>query len=163
MSMGKQPLDHVVAELLAPEPGEHVLELGHGPGTTLAVLARLQPAASYTGIDPSAVMHAQARRRVPPGADVHLEPAAAEDLPFAAATFDKAFTLNSIGHWESPPQALAEVHRVLKPGASLLVGTRRLVPGLAEALDAAGFTGTWVLPRPIGKREMVFVGAQRPV
>ncbi|HEV2638361.1 MAG TPA: class I SAM-dependent methyltransferase [Actinocrinis sp.] len=53
----------IVAEV-APAAGESVLEIGFGPGTGLVALARAAPQARIAGIDPSALMVAEARRRV---------------------------------------------------------------------------------------------------
>ena len=51
-------------------------------------------------------------------------------LPYAAETFDRALCLDVLEHlsYEEQPHALAELHRVLKPGGSLLVS----VPNLAH-------------------------------
>jgi SAM-dependent methyltransferase len=45
----------------------------------------------------------------------------AESLPFDDASFDFVATRYSTHHWQDVPAALKEVHRVLKPGASLMV------------------------------------------
>ena len=51
-------------------------------------------------------------------------------LPYDAATFDRALCLDVLEHlsFEDQPRALAELHRVLKPGGQLLVS----VPNLAH-------------------------------
>ena len=45
-------------------------------------------------------------------------------LPFAARTFDKVFTINTIYYWPDLPAGLREITRVLKPGGRLMVGFR---------------------------------------
>lgn len=45
----------------------------------------------------------------------------AEVLPFEDASFDFVATRYSTHHWQDVPAALREAHRVLKPGASLMV------------------------------------------
>jgi ubiquinone/menaquinone biosynthesis C-methylase UbiE len=45
----------------------------------------------------------------------------AESLPFDGATFDFVATRYSAHHWLDVPAALREAHRVLEPGAALMV------------------------------------------
>ncbi|HLB18231.1 MAG TPA: class I SAM-dependent methyltransferase [Gaiellaceae bacterium] len=45
----------------------------------------------------------------------------AERLPFENETFDLVHSKDSLHHMSSPEQALAEYHRVLKPGGSALI------------------------------------------
>jgi SAM-dependent methyltransferase len=58
-------------------------------------------------------------------------------LPYAAATFDRALCLDVLEHlsYEDQPRALAELHRVLRPGAELLVS----VPNLAHLQSRVHF------------------------
>jgi demethylmenaquinone methyltransferase/2-methoxy-6-polyprenyl-1,4-benzoquinol methylase len=69
----------------------------------------------------------------------------AEKLPFASESFDRVsvgFGLRNMTHKEV---ALAEMHRVLKPGGKLLVlEFSRVAPPLAKAYDWYSFN---VLPR----------------
>jgi ubiquinone/menaquinone biosynthesis C-methylase UbiE len=146
MAHGKERLNRAVLHLLAPGPDDRILEVGFGPGATLAYLSSALPGARLAGADPSQVMHAQASRRV--HADLRL--AAAEQLPFADAEFDRALTLNSFAHWSRPRDGLAELRRVLRAGGRLVVGLRG--PDALEALnadlDAAGFAVQRVIERP---------------
>jgi arsenite methyltransferase len=45
----------------------------------------------------------------------------ATHLPFADATFDKAFSIHSIYFWGEPVTALKEIYRVLKPGGKFVL------------------------------------------
>jgi ubiquinone/menaquinone biosynthesis C-methylase UbiE len=115
-----------VAELLAPRPGAVVCEVGFGPGQLLAVLAARDPAVRLCGVDPSPVMQEQARRRlraadpaVADAADLRLGEAGA--LPFADGGADYVAAVNSVALWPDVPAGLAEAHRVLRPGGTLLV------------------------------------------
>jgi SAM-dependent methyltransferase len=127
MAFGKAALNARVAELLAPEPGARVLELGCGPGTTIRALTDRTPAQRVVGVDPSPVMLAQARRRNRAGIAagvVELQRGEAERLAFGDATFDAALTLHSLGHWTDRDAGLAALRRVLRPGARVVVALR---------------------------------------
>jgi SAM-dependent methyltransferase len=151
-------------ELLEIGPAEHVLEIGCGPGLALAAAAR-GPAARITGVDPSPVMVAQARRRNRRAAErVTVLEAGAETLPLADASVDCAIAVNSLSHWRSRERGLAELARVLKPGgrAALVLRLRNPEAGrldrsaygfpaertgaLEAALNGAGL-------QPTGRRE----------
>jgi trans-aconitate methyltransferase len=96
-------------DLLNPQPGEHILDLGCGDG---ALSERLREAgATVIGVDGSRDMVAAARQR---GIDARL--ADAFDLTFEAE-FDAAFS-NAALHWmkRDPDAVLKGVRRSLKPG-----------------------------------------------
>ena len=102
-----------------PQAAGAVLEIGVGSGLNLAFYdpARVT---SVVGIDPSAPLLVKARARVADApVPVELIDSAAEDLPFAAARFDSAVVSYSLCSVADPARALAEVRRVLRPGAPL--------------------------------------------
>lgn len=99
-----------VVELLAPQPGERILDLGCGDGQLSSRLAAT--GAIVTGVDSSESMAASARAR-----GINAVVASMESLPLPDATFDAAFS-NAALHWvKNQDRMLAEVHRVLHPGA----------------------------------------------
>lgn len=96
-----------VFELLAPQAGERILDLGCGDGALTAKIAAL--GAEVVGADSSPSMIEAARAR---GLDARLLDG--ESLPFEAE-FDAVFS-NAALHWMRDQQAvLAGVHRALKP------------------------------------------------
>ena len=102
---------------LAAAPGGSVLDLGCGAGNVSFAVA--PHAAKVTAYDLSAQMletvAAAAHER---GFDnIRTQQGAAEALPFADASFDCVLSRFSAHHWHDVPAALAEVRRVLKPGA----------------------------------------------
>ncbi len=134
---------------------ERVLEIGFGPGVTIARLATQVGGGSVAGIDASAVMVAQARRRNAAAigrGQVDLRHGLVELLPFADGEFDRALAVNSQHHWPRPVANLREVRRVLKPGGVMVIAEQpvwekegaddcRFASDLAARLAAAGFVG----------------------
>ena len=97
-----------VFELLNPQRGERILDLGCGDGALTKRL--LESGASVVGVDSSADMIAAAKAL---GLDARLVPA--EDLPFNAE-FDAVFS-NAALHWMRDQDAvIVGVARALKPG-----------------------------------------------
>jgi len=101
-------LGEPVLELLAPQPGERILDLGCGNGTLTARIAEL--GAHVVGLDASPELVAAARAK---GLDARLGDARA--LAFEGE-FDAVFS-NAALHWMNDPDAVLEgVGRALVPG-----------------------------------------------
>ena len=99
-----------LVELLQPQPGERVLDLGCGTGHLTARIAAA--GAAVVGIDSDPAMIDQARRGYP---DLHFEQQDARSFSFAEP-FDAVFS-NAVLHWIREPEAvIACVRRALKPG-----------------------------------------------
>ncbi len=104
-----------VSELLALRPfvpwEGRGIEIGVGSGRFAA------PLGVRVGVDPSHSMLAHAAARGVEGVE-----GAAENLPFADASFDHALVVTTICFVDSPAEMLAEARRVLKPGGRLVIG-----------------------------------------
>ncbi len=95
-------------DLLDPQPGERILDIGCGEGTLTRKI--IERGATVLGIDASAEMIAAARAK---GVDALLLPA--EDMQFFAE-FDATFS-NATLHWVlQKEQAARAIFRALKPG-----------------------------------------------
>lgn len=117
-TMGRAVTEALV-EHARPQPGMKVLDVATGtgePGISLA--SRVGPAGHVTALDLSSelleIAEQRARNRgltnfLARQGDVHA-------LPFPDQTFDLATCRFGVMFFASPEKALAEVHRVLKPG-----------------------------------------------
>lgn len=123
-------LGEPVVDLLAPRPGERILDLGCGDGALTGRLAAR--GASVVAVDASPDMVAAARAR---GLDARVE--RGEALPFAAE-FDGVFT-NAALHWMRPAPVVAGVARALRPGGRFAgeFGGRGNIAVIVEALSEA--------------------------
>jgi ubiquinone/menaquinone biosynthesis C-methylase UbiE len=111
-----------------PRAHGEVIELGVGSGLNLAFY---DPAhvTSVIGIDPSAPLLTRAAARVAAApVPVSLVEAVAERLPFPARAFDSAVITYSLCSVADPLRALAELRRVLRPGAELIFIEHGLAP-----------------------------------
>ena len=101
-----------VVELLAPKPGDRILDLGCGTGHLTAQIA--DAGAEVVGIDSSEDMVRVASENYP---NIRFEVADARSLPFKGE-FDAVFS-NAVLHWVRPPEAVVEsVRRALSPGGA---------------------------------------------
>ena len=94
--------------------GQHVLDVGCGPGALTAAL--LAHGASVTAVDPSEPFVTACRERNP-AADVHQ--GAAEALPFPADRFDATLAQLVVNFMKDAPTGLIEMARVTKPGGTV--------------------------------------------
>ena len=111
----------VVRAILDLTPGEHVLDIGCGPGFLAAEMGEaVGPSGSVHGIDPSPSMLAIAAKRRA-AAPLTFEPGEATSLPVADASIDVVTATQVYEYVTDMASALAEVGRVLRPGGRVLV------------------------------------------
>lgn len=107
---------------LAPGPGDRVLELGYGPGVTLAETCRYVPDGQVVGVDLSDVMRAQATRRnraaVREGR-LDLRVGDAQRLDADLTDFDLIYGINVWQFWSDQSATVAELASRLAPGGRL--------------------------------------------
>jgi ubiquinone/menaquinone biosynthesis C-methylase UbiE len=113
-----------------------VLEVGCGPGHLSIRLAR-QHGLQVTGLDLDSAMISRARANADrPGGGHQPRPSLlvgdVASLAFPDQSFDLVVSTLSMHHWADPTAGLAEIGRVLRPGARALIWDFR--PGLRPHL-----------------------------
>jgi len=113
-----------VLDRIGIRPGERVLELGPGPGTfTVGAALRAGAEGRLIAVDIQPRMIAQVDRRVQAAGLTNVEThvASAHALPLEDGSVDRAFLITVLPEIPEPGRALAELHRVLRPGGLLSV------------------------------------------
>lgn len=108
-----------LVELAAPEPGEHVLDVGCGTGSLVLALKARIGAGEAHGIDASTEMINVAKEKATKsGSRLRLQVALIEALPFPDASFELVTSSLMLHHLTQDQKraGLAQVRRVLKPG-----------------------------------------------
>jgi ubiquinone/menaquinone biosynthesis C-methylase UbiE len=112
-------------EILAPQPGERVLEIGPGTGYyTLDLAAWVGPDGRVEIFDIQQEMldHTMERARERGISNVHPTRGDARSLPYEDDSFDAAILTSTLGEIPDGDAALREINRVVKPGGRLIVG-----------------------------------------
>ena len=148
-------------EVLDPQPGEHVLEVGCGPGAAAELVCPRLGDGHLLAVDRSPVAVARTLARCAPHvAAGRLQVTQAElsglDLPRGA--LDAAFCVDVNVFWTGPAsRELAALRAGLRAGGRLLVlygagptASERLVDRVAAALREGGFDEVEVLTSPDG-------------
>jgi trans-aconitate methyltransferase len=139
-----------VLELLAPKPGERILDLGCGDGVLTKKIADL--GCDVVAVDSSAAFVESARTL---GLAAHL--ADAVSLPYREE-FDAVFS-NAVLHWiKRADEMIAGVYRALRPGGRFVAEcggfgcVDKIRRALVDALDRRGIDGEarvpWYFPTP---------------
>ncbi len=147
-------LDHLAS---LPLDGRRALEYGCGTGDWGLLMACMGAEVTLLDLSPVAVEVALRRARAS-GVEARVTGIArdASDLScFADAGFDLIFAAFSLHHTLKHPESLAEIHRILSPGGTLMLvetyGNNRL-------LNAARVLRRFVTREPSGQGEGIILG-----
>ncbi|HEX8733279.1 MAG TPA: methyltransferase domain-containing protein [Ktedonobacterales bacterium] len=130
-------------DLLDPQPGERVVDVGCGLGHDARELARrVGPSGSVVGVDGSAEMieRATAATDEATARTLSFITADATDLPLDSQTFDALRADRLLQHVDDPLRALLEFRRALRPGGRIVLiepdwKTMAVYPGSAAGGD----------------------------
>jgi ubiquinone/menaquinone biosynthesis C-methylase UbiE len=112
----------LVREALGAAPGERILDVGCGPGFYVReLLDEVGETGSVLAVDASPDMLALARARCEGHGNVMFESGNAVALPADGGQFDAALCVQVMEYVPDPPAALAEMHRVLRPGGRVII------------------------------------------
>ncbi|WP_066710026.1 class I SAM-dependent methyltransferase [Curvibacter delicatus] len=111
-----------------------IIELGCGAAHLSRQLLQRYPASTVTGLEVDE--RQMAKNRLKPQERLHFVQAGAQAIPFADGSFDLALMLKSLHHvpLDLLDQALAEVHRVLRPQGLLYVSEPVFAGALNEVM-----------------------------
>jgi SAM-dependent methyltransferase len=128
-------MDRAVAEvtkalldMAAPQPGERVLDIGCGSGTTvLELAARVGPHGYVLGADIADHSVARARERIAAAGVQHAEAIVADVSvqPFEPNSFDLSFSRFGVMFFSDPAAAFANVRRAMKPDGRVALAVFR--------------------------------------
>ncbi|WP_425506618.1 class I SAM-dependent methyltransferase [Streptomyces rectiverticillatus] len=124
-------MELVVARKLALPPESPVLDAGCGVGDTARTIARAGGVyiTGIDGIEPDvAIARQRSARAGEPGRRTRFLLANYHALPFADASFEGVYTMESFVHSSDPLQGLAEFFRVLRPGGRLVMSEYSSTP-----------------------------------
>jgi SAM-dependent methyltransferase len=159
-------LNDLTLECLALEPADRVLDVGFGGGYLLGRMSAILTDGALAGVDisPKMVGYCEKRfRSLIRDGRLDIRCAGAEALPYPAASFTKACTVNTIFYWRDAGQAMSELGRVLVEGGRLVIcftckeslerreftqyGIRLFeIAEARELMEAAGFREVTMVP-----------------
>jgi arsenite methyltransferase len=116
MEKGHGPVGKQAIQSMRVPPEARVLDVGCGSGWATRLLSGYAINGQVTGIDISDEMIRVARESSSTFPNADFEVASAEQMPFADSEFTHAFSMESLYYYANIPQALAEIHRVLRTG-----------------------------------------------
>lgn len=118
-------LNRATVELVGPQPGEVVVDLGAGLGpASVEAIGLVGPTGRVIAVDPSPTMRAGLRLRCLTNPDlraVQIRAGSAERLPVEASSVDALWAVNATHHFEDLDRFTSELTRVLCPGGRAIL------------------------------------------
>ena len=114
------PISQILIDSAAASPGERIIDVGCGCGSTSIALAQaVAPSGFVLGVDISAPMLARARQLAPKTLPVDFVLADATVHPFDPASFDLLVSRFGVMFFAEPALSFANLRRALKPAGRL--------------------------------------------
>ncbi|MCP3922299.1 MAG: class I SAM-dependent methyltransferase [Desulfobacterales bacterium] len=122
---GNMELNSHVYETLAFGKNDNILEIGFGPGLFMKKIADSLTDGFIEGVDFSETMVNIAKKRnrshIKTG-KVKIQSGDFNNVSYAANSFERVFTVNTIYFWQNPSETASKIFEILKPGGKVVVG-----------------------------------------
>jgi ubiquinone/menaquinone biosynthesis C-methylase UbiE len=120
--MWRSDINDAVVEMIDPQPGERVVDIGAGMGAGTVVAAR--SGASVVAVEPTPFLRRllACRRWLQHSRDnITVVDSTAEQLPANDDTVDAIWAVNTMHHWSDPRSGAVEIARALRPGGRVML------------------------------------------
>ena len=117
-------MNELTLEQLSTSQEDRILEIGFGGGDLLEKILSTKSCEYVAGVDLSIdmvnVVGRRLRRHIQHG-KAEVRRGDIEALPYSNGEFTKVCSVNTLYFWRNPSVALAECHRILRPGGEILL------------------------------------------
>ncbi|OIU71388.1 class I SAM-dependent DNA methyltransferase [Rossellomorea aquimaris] len=135
--------------------GDHILEIGYGPGYCIHKIIQKYPGCTVDGVDISSTMKdaaGQKNKDAIKKGKVHLIVEDISTFKLDDERYDHIFSVNNYPLWSDPKKALSHLYHMLKPGGTLVITVqprgdeerdsraRSYGEQISNELEQAGFT-----------------------
>jgi SAM-dependent methyltransferase len=137
--------------LAAPSPRARIVDVACGPGTLALLAAPRVARVDALDFSPPMIARLQARAAAAGVANIDARVGDGEALPYPERSFDAAFSMFGLMFFANRDRGFAELRRVLKPGAPVVVGSwlpLQRVPAMQTMMAAVARVVPGAVPPP---------------